>query len=844
MRRREFLGALALGPLAGALAGTRLAGEVTQEQSPVRVMLVITGIAADTVASHLEAVLLGLVAGAVPVNLIVHPGTTAQPVMQPGSDIARLLRRFHTSFPGLVELIAWQENLADLRPFQKARAASDARASLTRSLWQQDEPDRSGNRIGTIACRQVLGAGSMAAVLSAGFQNVLSVPGQSSDAIAELNEAGMLNLLGGTRTSLPDASRVLEQTPVGLQSVLLVSALEISQTDPALLAHATAQLVEAIKRRELDQQIVTVRMRDLQMRTDAGFRRKIALHLFDPDPADPPAVAAMTTFRAMLDSARITYSTGAKLTLPTPGKPPLASAYWLEIPGNQAGQTVLGVAPAVAAASTAQTPGVAMVLTREPTARRGIDDGTTLHVPLLQEVDPRFTGMQSLLAHSDDATEGAITVEAAAILWPVQRTAILRDLKAITDTRVTQLLPLTTYIEAVLPKDPLFPSLLRTQGFALRTAPVLRATARERQDLRDDAQIAWRYFESATNRKTGLCPSTIVFGAASETGYASVTMWEVGSHINALMAASDLGLIADDDFTQSGKALLNAVDRVARARSQLPPETINSRTGRGTRQFNSYDTGRLLGALDRLRRHRLAFKGIEELVASWDFSKVIINRRLHSIKAGVLVDDYASNYTDYSAAAMRAWGYDVASPFDVMQKAGSADQRMALLYAAASHGPIGTEPTVLQLLEMGPSASNDFLADTLLSAMDEEHAASGQLLAPSETPLDRSPWFSYQGYRLDARTAPWQASVESDVAKHASPEFLADIRANSSKAAYLWRAMRPSPLSFQLTQMVRSVARSKNGFDSAIYVNSGKSTREYSDLNTNAVILQAIARIL
>ncbi len=121
-------------------------------------------------------------------------------------------------------------------------------------------------------------------------------------------------------------------------------------------------------------------------------------------------------------------------------------------------------------------------------------------------------------------------------------------------------------------------------------------------------------------------------------------MWEAGSHLNALIAAVDLGVIADDDFTARTGALLGVIARGAQKRLALPPETIDSETGKATTRFNSFDTARLLVAMHRLKVHRLAPKGLEDLVASWAFAEVIIDRRLHSFRERLLIDDFASNY--------------------------------------------------------------------------------------------------------------------------------------------------------------------------------------------------------
>lgn len=60
-------------------------------------------------------------------------------------------------------------------------------------------------------------------------------------------------------------------------------------------------------------------------------------------------------------------------------------------------------------------------------------------------------------------------------------------------------------------------------------------------------------------------------------------MWEIGSHLNALIAAVDLGLISDEEFTQSVGRIIGAVDRASRKRLVLLPDTIDSGPAGGPR---------------------------------------------------------------------------------------------------------------------------------------------------------------------------------------------------------------------------------------------------------------------
>ena len=67
----------------------------------------------------------------------------------------------------------------------------------------------------------------------------------------------------------------------------------------------------------------------------------------------------------------------------------------------------------------------------------------------------------------------------------------------------------------------------------------------------------------------------------------------------------------------------------------------------------------------------------------------------------------------------------------------------------------------------------------------------------------------------------------------------------SSKGAFLWSAVRPQAYSRLLLSYVRARARTTDlGYASGIFSATGEPTANYSDINTNGIILSAIAYIL
>lgn len=147
-------------------------------------------------------------------------------------------------------------------------------------------------------------------------------------------------------------------------------------------------------------------------------------------------------------------------------------------------------------------------------------------------------------------------------------------------------------------------------------------------------------------------------------------------------------------------------------------------------------------------------------------------------------------------------------------------------------------------MELGMSQESAYLADVLFGAQLEDFRETGRLICVSEGPIDKAPWFLYQGLQLDAQERTWAFDTVGQEPEYRTPEFRAENLALSSKAAFLWSAYQPHDYSEKLVSFTRNIARTKNGFASSIYLKTGRPTEAYTDLNTNGVILQAIAHRL
>ena len=188
------------------------------------------------------------------------------------------------------------------------------------------------------------------------------------------------------------------------------------------------------------------------------------------------------------------------------------------------------------------------------------------------------------------------------------------------------------------------------------------------------------------------------------------------------------------------------------------------------------------------------------------------------------------------------WGFDVASPYGLDAGLSGLDARIATLHAAAQLGPIGTEPHLLEAVELGFSEPAAAMSEALFAAQFAEYQKTGQLVCVSEAPINREPWFIYQGFQLGDVEVPWTIETLDPSPRFKTRGFRRAASMVNSKSAYLWHFVRPGEYTSQLVDHVRKNASIPSlGFAPGVPSVPDVTFGAYSDVNTNGVILQAIA---
>lgn len=366
--------------------------------------------------------------------------------------------------------------------------------------------------------------------------------------------------------------------------------------------------------------------------------------------------------------------------------------------------------------------------------------------------------------------------------------------------------------------------------------------------LKRDAEIAWRFFSASyPGADQGLVPAATWPEGDSFGRYDILTMWDAGSLILANVSARSIGLIDEKEFDQRTKAVMVFLRRSEFRWGKLTlPNFRTANSGGRTIEpgYDATDIGRLLIALHVLDQATNGAYKVKEQIARWNLAETVVDGQLQDIKSGTRSASKCFNYIHYIARGYKLWGIEVKTGFDRPLAPGDDEARAAFLAHVASIGPIASEPSATEALEIGHSPRSRILADVLYAAQKERFAETGHLTCVSEAPIDQKPWFTYQGYNLNTDSGVrWPVDSAVTAQQWKSGEFAHTFRMISCKAAYLWLAERGDDYAEKLHEFVLAKAPSaKRGFHPGVYESSGRAPR-LMDVNTNATVLESIAYI-
>ena len=447
---------------------------------------------------------------------------------------------------------------------------------------------------------------------------------------------------------------------------------------------------------------------------------------------------------------------------------------------------------------------------------------------------------------ADPLSDVLLRITAADVDTELKRQTVLNQLVQAKRDGLAHFRGLNDYIDALFAPDAIHQRYWWARESKITPSP-LTLDASGIAGLRADAEWAWRYIDQTSDRQTAIAAATRQAGNSGSIDR-NVTFWDIGSQVFGIAAAATLDIISRTD----------AEDRLARIMANLPTVTIDGLRlppaifNGDTRQvqlagYDTCDVGRFLMSLRHVVSEGLVTQtAADSLLAGWDLPQTIRDGRPFGFVDGAWQDLSASHCTGYARQGYGSWGMTIDEVLPALDPSADADAHMAVLYAADNIGHYGAEPYLLQALEgeMTPAAA--YLTEALLDAQQRWFIETGTYKCVSEAPLSFAPWFSFQGLRPNrAGEDGWVISTPSRDAAHSDPDFLSRAALLSAKSAYLWAAVYGGDYAGTLVTLMQERARAEpGGFSVGLYESDLAPMFGYSDVNTNGIILSAVARML
>jgi hypothetical protein len=373
------------------------------------------------------------------------------------------------------------------------------------------------------------------------------------------------------------------------------------------------------------------------------------------------------------------------------------------------------------------------------------------------------------------------------------------------------------------------------------------AVPRPLKDLEyKQASIAWAYFESNLQEKTGLVNSA--------HNFPSTTIWDQASYLLALISAERIGIIDTGKFDKRMAQVLYTLANLPLFDNKLPNKVYDTRSVEMTDYTNTPNTrGIGWSALDIARvsvpLNLLVFEypqhasAAHKILTNWQMSELISNGALMGARVDPetnkteKVQEGRLGYEEYGARAITLLGLDAYQAVkydDYLKFEDVSGQSIALDSRSFSefdaHNYVVSEPYILAAIEFGLDFESRELAHRVYKAQEGRYTKNAILTAVSEDNIDQAPYFIYN--TVFANEQEWNPLAE-DGTTHP------DKRTVSTKAVFGWDALYRSDYTRKLMDHVAITKTESHGWNSGVYESDGR-VNAVSTANTNGIILETI----
>ncbi|MDB4951016.1 MAG: Tfp pilus assembly protein FimV [Gemmatimonadetes bacterium] len=363
----------------------------------------------------------------------------------------------------------------------------------------------------------------------------------------------------------------------------------------------------------------------------------------------------------------------------------------------------------------------------------------------------------------------------------------------------------------------------------------------EKQFFQDAARTAWTYVDRQTNASSGLVNSV--------ANYHFTTMWDIGSGLLALYSAGQLGLVPAADYDRRMRLALHTLATTRMYDNAAFNKNYDTRTGamagrNGTESegadrgygWSALDLGRLLVALKVIDANQPQYHAdVQQVVGRLAFDRLVRDgylsgedvaprsRRARRYQEGKI------GYEQYSAMGYAAWQHRPDRALSLAENTYPITVLGVPLLMDKRGGKLTSEPFLMAGLEMGWTPEMRELSWRLLAAQEARFRQTGKVTLVSEDALNRPPYFLYYSVYSDGeafKVEPPEGAPPGDTP-----------RTVSTKAAFGWHALLPSPYTWRALQMV-SGARTSEGWGAGVFEDNGRISGA-TNVNTAAMVLEA-----
>jgi hypothetical protein len=364
----------------------------------------------------------------------------------------------------------------------------------------------------------------------------------------------------------------------------------------------------------------------------------------------------------------------------------------------------------------------------------------------------------------------------------------------------------------------------------------------ERQLFMSAARTAWAFVERNYIPSTGLI--------RAHDSYQFLTMWDIASLLGATYSAHALGLITDANYHQRTQKVLTTLVSMPLFEDAAFNKMYDANTGRmvgrdmkpSTKGFgwSAIDLGRFLVWLRIVAvNHPQHMRQATAIVERLDMTRLISEGYLRGEDLAPQTGykrEYPEGkmgYEQYAAAGFALWGFRAEKALDARVNALPVSVNGVTIVAdTRGNEYITSEPYIMLGMETGwYSPEVRAQAWRLLAAQEARYRRTGRITMVSEDALPDPPYYFYY-YNIYRQGRSFTVDGPPGLGVTDKPRWI------STKAAFAWHALIPSPYTLIALQAVQPSAIEGRGWGAGIYEGTLKPTGT-PGINTEAVVLEA-----